>query len=60
MIGYAASSRGLDATAQKKWDRELAAYASARKEGIQPAGTKMHQIRAAVEYSDKTGTAFQA
>lgn len=59
-IAYCQSAAGKDATAQKRWDSELAAYASARKEGIQPAGTKIGQITAARSISDKTGTAYQA
>lgn len=49
-----------DATAQKKWDRELDAYKAARKEGIQPAGTQMHQVEQAVKLSDQAGRAFDA
>ncbi len=37
------------------WDRELDAYADARRQGIQPKGTRMRQIREAVEFADKTG-----
>jgi hypothetical protein len=36
-------------------DGELAAYASARRQGIQPAGTQMHQVRQAVREADRTG-----
>lgn len=59
-IIYANSAHGVDLTAQKKADRELDAYAEARKQGIQPAGTRMSQVEAAVRISDKTGSAFQA
>lgn len=45
---------------QKKWDAELNAYADARKQGIQPAGTSMKKIQQAVDVSDKTGRAFDA
>ena len=44
----------------KKWDAELKAYRDARAEGIQPKSTKMKDIKAAVEQSDKTGKAFIA
>lgn len=44
----------------KKWDGELKAYRDARAQGIQPASTKMKDIKKAVEASDKTGTAFVA
>lgn len=39
---------------------ELDAYASARRQGIQPAGTSMHQVEAAVRASDETGKAWDA
>lgn len=51
---------GGDYTAQKKWDRNLDAYRKARAEGIQPKGTTEAAVRAAVQYSDKIGTAFKA
>ncbi len=51
---------GNDATTQKKWDNELAEYRKAREQGIQPAGTKLAQVRQAVEISNKTGVAYQA
>ena len=45
-------SRGTDA--------ELGAYRDARKQGIQPASTKMHDVIAATRASDKLGRAVQA
>lgn len=45
---------------KKKWNAELKAYADARAQGIQPTGTSMKKVRAAVEKSNQTGTAFQA
>jgi hypothetical protein len=51
---------GGDATAQRNWDRELHSYKSARDQGIQPRSTKKHDIEAAVQVSDLTGSAFQA
>jgi hypothetical protein len=47
-------------TTNKKWDKELADYRSARAQGIQPAGTTTKAVRAAVEISNKTGVAFNA
>lgn len=44
----------------KKWDGELDAYRAARAQGIQPAGTSMAHVRAAVEASDVMGRAFDA
>lgn len=57
-IAYANSANGSDYTAQKKWDAELDAYRAARAEGIQPDGTTMPKIRAALEASDKAGAAY--
>lgn len=59
-VAYCNSTKGADYTRQKKADRELEAYAKARKEGIQPRSTKRRDIEAAVKASDKSGTAFQA
>jgi hypothetical protein len=44
----------------KKWNGELDAYRAARAQGIQPAGTSMAHIKAAVEASDTMGKAFDA
>ena len=44
----------------KKWNSELDAYRAARAQGIQPAGTSMAHIKAAVEASDVMGKAFDA
>lgn len=41
-------------------ERELDAYASARKQGIQPRSTKMKDIQTAVRASDSLGTAVKA
>lgn len=49
-----------DSMSQKKWDRELDMYASARKQGIQPAGTTMGAVKEALEASDKLGSAYNA
>ena len=51
---------GGDATAQKRADREIQAYRDARAQGIQPAGTRLAQTRAAVEKSNKDGKAYVA
>lgn len=45
---------------QKKWTKELDAYAAARKQGIQPAGTSLKQVQKAVDDSNKVGKAFDA
>lgn len=49
-----------DSMPQKKWDKELDAYKSARKQGIQPAGTTMKAVQEALDKSDKAGKAFNA
>lgn len=59
-VAYANSAKNLDATQQKKWDRELDAYRAARAEGIQPSGTSMKKVEDAKRISDLTGTAFRA
>lgn len=59
-VAYCNSAGGHDYTAQKKWDRDLAAYKDARAQGIQPASTRRNAVDAAVQASESTGTAFQA
>jgi hypothetical protein len=59
-IGWARSHLGVDFTRQKKWDKRLAEYRDARRQGIQPASSKLRDIRAAVDISNKTGVAFRA
>lgn len=49
-----------DTSLQKSWDKELDAYRAARAEGIQPAGTKMADVRRAREISDLTGKPYDA
>lgn len=44
----------------KKWNNELDAYRAARAQGIQPSGTSMAHVKAAVEASDVMGRAFDA
>jgi hypothetical protein len=44
----------------KKWDGELNAYRQARAQGIQPAGTSMAHVKAAVEASNVMGKPFDA
>lgn len=56
-VGYCGKA-GQDATAQKKWDAELDLYASARRQGIQPETTKTGGIRAAIDWSEKTGKPY--
>lgn len=62
---YAECARGLQVnmgmsgtTKQKAQDAELRAYKRAREQGIQPLGTKMHQVEDAMRKSDASGVAF--
>lgn len=59
-VGWAHSAKGLDATREQKWDAEIEAYKSARREGMNPHGTQMKQVLAAKEISDKVGAPFDA
>ena len=47
-------------TGAKAHDFELQSYANARRQGIQPAGTKLAQTQAAVAISEIRGAAFDA
>lgn len=50
----------IDATAERKKDKELSAYRDARRQGVQPAGTTMAKVRRAMEISERTGKAYDA
>lgn len=56
--GDAHSDRIASGWTEKKWDKELALYRSARAQGIQPNTTRTKDIRQALDVSDKTGYAF--
>jgi hypothetical protein len=43
---------------RKKWDAELNAYADARRQGIQPAGTSMKAIKDAHKASENLGKPY--
>ena len=58
--GDADSGWNSSNTTRKKWDSELNAYSEARRQGIQPSGTSMEKVQAALAISDKTGTAYEA
>lgn len=57
VVAYAGIGGG-DATAAKHWDSELNAYREARRQGIQPDGTTMPKIQAALDASDRAGAAY--
>lgn len=44
----------------KRFNKELDAYAEARANGIQPAGTSMEKIREAVQASETLGRPYDA
>lgn len=43
---------------KRKWDAELNAYADARRQGIQPAGTSMKAVRDAFTASENLGKPY--
>jgi hypothetical protein len=55
--GDAANNKAMS---QKKWDKELNLYKSAREQGIQPSGTSLKQVQKAIDASNKIGKAFDA
>jgi hypothetical protein len=55
--GDAANNKNMS---QKKWDKELNLYKSAREQGIQPAGTSTKQVQKAIDDSNKVGKAYDA
>lgn len=57
-VAYCQSWKNFDYTRAKRNDRELAEYKSARDQGIQPNGTQIHQTRAALDFSDSIGVAY--
>lgn len=59
-VGWSRSAAGVDLTTEKRHVRELVAYRDARRQGVQPATTKIGDIRRALDISDRTGKAFEA
>jgi hypothetical protein len=63
---YAACARSANVQATPMWTNsrtihsELAQYADARKQGVQPVGTKPHQVEAAMRVSEAMGKPFDA
>ena len=50
--------QGWDKDKEEKDEKELAAYRSAIKQGIEPRSTRMPDIQKAVEISNEAGKAF--
>jgi hypothetical protein len=59
-VAYCNSTNRQDYTRQKIWDRELASYRDAIRQGIEPDGTHRAAIDKAVRASDATGVAYRA
>lgn len=59
-VAYCNSAGGHDYSKQKQWDKDLDAYADARRQGIQPASTDRSSVDEAVKLSNDYGVAAQA
>jgi hypothetical protein len=57
---FVQSAKGLDMGAEKRLQAESDAYRAARRQGIQPDGTRMAQVQKAVELSNKHGKPYGA
>lgn len=54
----AGDAAGTKMVSKRKWEAELNAYSAARAQGIQPDGTSMKKIQAAVKASENMGKAY--
>lgn len=59
-IGWCNSAAGIDLSREKRWQSDLDAYASARRQGVQPETTWRRDVDAAMQWSEKNGAAFVA
>lgn len=50
----------LDATRERKWQAEVGAYKQARAQGVQPASTRLADVRLALDASDRLGRPYDA
>lgn len=48
-VAYCASHKGSDYTAQKRWDKELDDFKTAKSNGVNPEGTTREKINKAYE-----------
>lgn len=55
-----ATNEKNDFTRQKELERDLAYYASARRQGIQPETLRRNDVQYALDSSEKTGLAYDA
>jgi hypothetical protein len=58
--GLETTNPSFSTTRQKKWDKELDAYESAVRQGVQPEGTTMPKIQQAMRVSEATGQPYRA
>lgn len=58
--GLETTGPSFSTSRQKQFDRELDLYQSATSQGIQPPTTQTKDIRAALDMSDATGSAYRA
>lgn len=59
-VGWANHVDGLDYTREKNWNHEISEYRRVRRAGIQPASTKLADIRRAEELSNRAGRPYDA
>jgi len=50
----------VDTTREKAWDAEVGAYRDARRQGVQPATTRLRDTHRALDASDRLGAPFDA
>lgn len=59
-VTYCNSAGGRDYTASKQRDRDLEAYASARRQGVQPENTTRQAVEDSMILSNESGKAYRA
>lgn len=57
--GLESTNPSFSTDRQKKWDRELNAYESAVRQGVQPDGTTMPKIEKAMKASEQFGKPYR-
>ncbi len=57
-VGWARSAAGFDLSTEKQWERGLQEYRDARRQGVQPQGTRRSQVRVAMQLSEAMGEAY--
>jgi phosphoglucomutase len=60
VTGLESTNPSFTREASKAWDSELDLYASARRQGVQPASTKREHVEAAIEVSQQLQSPFDA